>query len=121
MHLGAPPLPDAPTTQIAALAASVQRFHERFGQGNPASLDELMDRISIQDEEVRELEQALRGEGPERTASEAVDVLFVAIGTILRLDPELAVAAIQEVIVKNDAKTWDTHHINAAGKVVRKP
>jgi NTP pyrophosphatase (non-canonical NTP hydrolase) len=109
------------SAQIAALATSVQRFHERFGQGSPASHDEMLDRIPIQDEEVRELEQALRGEGPVRTASEAVDVLFVAIGTILRLDPELASAAIDEVIVKNDAKTRVTHHINAAGKVVRKP
>ena len=115
------PRQNDPTAQIAAVAACVQRFHERFGQGDPASLDDLLDRIPIQDEEVREREQALRDEGPERTASEAVDVLFVAIGTILRLDPDLVVAAIAEVIDKNDAKTWDTHHINAAGKVVRKP
>lgn len=125
LHLGVAPLADLhnneTAAQIAALAESVQRFHERFGQGGAASLDEMLDRIPIQDEEVRELEQALRGEGPMRTASEAVDVLFVAIGTILRLDPELALAAIDEVIVKNDAKTWDTHHINAAGKVVRRP
>ena len=109
-----------PATQIAALAASVQRFHDRFGQGNPASLDEMLDRIPIQDEEVRELEQALHGEGDERAASEAADVLFVAIGTILRLDPELAVTAITEVIDKNDAKTRETHYINDAGKIVRK-
>ena len=108
-------------SQITALAESVQRFHERFGQGDEASLDEMLDRIPIQDEEVRELAQALRGEGPVRTASEAVDVLFVAIGTVLRLDPDLAATAIDEVIVKNDAKTSDTHHINAAGKVVRRP
>ena len=125
MHLGVAPLADLhnneTAAQIAALAESVQHFHERFGQGGEASVDELLDRIPIQDEEVRELAQALRGEGPVRTASEAVDVLFVAIGTILRLDPELALAAIDEVIVKNDAKTRVTHHINAAGKVVRRP
>jgi len=124
LHLGVAPLGDhhncETASQITALAESVQRFHERFGQGDEASLDEMLDRIPIQDEEVRELEQALRGEGPVRTASEAVDVLFVAIGTVLRLDPDLAATAIDEVIVKNDAKTSDTHHINAAGKVVRR-
>ena len=49
-----------------------------------------------------------------------MDVLFVAIGTVLRLEPYLAVAAIKEVIEKNNKKTEDTHHINAAGKIVRR-
>ena len=47
-------------------------------------------------------------------------MLFVAIGTVLRLDPALAAEAIREVIDKNDAKTWDTHHINDAGKIARR-
>ena len=47
-------------------------------------------------------------------------MLFVAIGTVLRLDPALAAEAIREVIEKNDAKTWATHHINEAGKIARR-
>ena len=105
---------------IAELAALVQEFHQRFGLVGPSTDEELLTRIPIQDEEVRELHQAILHETPERVASEATDVLFVAIGTLLRLDPDLAAAALAEVIEKNDAKTWDTHHINAAGKVVRR-
>ena len=79
-----------------------------------------MSRIPIQDEEVRELHHAILNEPPDHVAAEAVDVLYVAIGTLLRLEPGLAEAALLEVIQKNAAKTWATHHINAAGKVVRR-
>ncbi|MBI4197832.1 MAG: hypothetical protein HY533_01820 [Chloroflexi bacterium] len=105
---------------IRDLGASVHRFHERFGLAGPPTQRELLSRIPIQEEEVRELRQAILGEPPERVAAEAVDVLYVAIGTVLRLNPELAAQAIGEVIRKNDAKTWETHHINAVGKVARR-
>ena len=105
---------------IKELAASVQGFHERFALVGPTSQQEMLNRIPIQEEEVRELHQAILQEPPENVANEAVDVLYVAIGTILRLEPELAAQAIREVIRKNDAKTWETHHINEAGKVARR-
>ena len=107
-------------SRIAELARCVQAFHERFGITGAASREDLLARIPIQDEEVRELHDAIGRESDERIASEAVDVLFVAIGTVLRLDPALAAEAISEVIDKNDAKNWDTHHINDAGKIVRR-
>ncbi|MBI4199426.1 MAG: hypothetical protein HY535_03000 [Chloroflexi bacterium] len=69
---------------------------------------------------MHELDHAILHESPDRVAAEAADVLFVAIGTVLRLDPALAAAARAEVIAKNNAKTWDTHHINSAGKVTRR-
>ena len=106
--------------RVTDLARCVQAFHQRFGLTDPSTHEEILSRIPIQDEEVRELNQALLREGPHRVASEATDVLFVAIGTILRLDPVLVKASIDEVIEKNDAKTNDTHHINVAGKVVRR-
>lgn len=109
-----------PEVRISDLADCVQAFHERFGMTGTASREDLLARILIQDEEVRELHEAISGESDERVASEAVDVLFVAIGTVLRLDPALAAEAIREVIEKNDAKTWDTHHINDAGKIARR-
>lgn len=105
---------------IGELAASVQAFHQRFGLVGSSTREELLSRIPIQEEEVRELQNAILEEAPDRVASEAVDVLFVAIGTLLRLEPGLAEAAIREVIQKNDAKTWETYHINALGKVVRR-
>ncbi len=107
-------------TLIGELAASVQAFHERFGLVGLCTYEELLSRIPIQDEEVRELHDAILHETPERIASEATDVLYVAIGTLLRLDPELAVAALAEVIQKNNFKTLETHHLNAAGKVARR-
>ena len=106
--------------RVADLARCVEAFHERFGLAGPSTQEELLSRIPIQEEEVRELQDALLHEGSKRVASEATDVLFVAIGTMLRLDPSLVDAAIHEVIAKNDAKTEDTHHINAAGKIVRR-
>ncbi|MFH1141916.1 MAG: hypothetical protein V1724_09740 [Chloroflexota bacterium] len=105
---------------IGELTASVQGFHERFGLVGPSTGEELLSRIPIQEEEVRELHHAILQESPDRVASEAVDVLYVAIGTLLRLEPGLAEAALLEVIQKNAAKTWDTHRINDAGKVVRR-
>jgi NTP pyrophosphatase (non-canonical NTP hydrolase) len=106
--------------RVADLARCVEAFHERFGLAGPSTQEELLSRIPIQEEEVRELQDALLHEGSERVASEATDVLFVAIGTMLRLDPSLVDAAIHEVMAKNDAKTEATHHINAAGKIVRR-
>ena len=105
---------------IGELTASVQAFHDRFGLVGPSTEEELLSRIPIQEEEVRELHQAILNEPPDHVAAEAVDVLYVAIGTLLRLDPGLAGAALLEVIQKNAAKTWATHHINDAGKVVQR-
>ena len=107
-------------TLIREIVLSVREFHQRFGQVGPTTKNELLSRIPIQYEEVQELHDAILHEGPERVANEATDVLFVAIGTLLRLDPDLAANALAEVIDKNDAKTWHTHHINAVGKVVRR-
>lgn len=103
------------------LTASVQEFHERFGLMGPPTQEELLSRIPIQEEEVSELHQAILHETPERIASEATDVLYVAIGTLVSLDQDLVAHALAEVIKKNKAKTWQTHHINEAGKVVRRP
>lgn len=105
---------------IAELTTSVQDFHDRFGLVGEATQQELISRIPIQDEEVIELHHAILNESPDRVANEAVDVLYVAIGTLLRLDPEFVASALAEVIEKNNTKTHDTHHVNQAGKVVRK-
>ena len=45
--------------RIAELADCVQAFHERFGITGAASRDDLLARIPIQDEEVRELHEAI--------------------------------------------------------------
>ena len=105
---------------VTELATSVETFHDRFGLVGPSSQEELLSRIPIQDEEVRELEHALLHETPESVAREAADVLYVAIGTLQRLDPSLMADAMTAIIEKNNSKTLETHHINAEGKVVRR-
>ena len=105
---------------IGQLTASVDAFHERFGLVGPSTQDELLSRIPIQDEEVKELHHAILHEPPENVAAEATDVLYVAIGTLLRLDSDLVNDAIKEVIQKNNGKTWETHHVNEAGKVAKR-
>ena len=106
---------------IVELAGSSQALHQRFGIAGPPTQEELLSRIPIQEEEVCELHHAILHETPERIASEATDVLFVAIGTLLRLDSELAINALAEVAKKNNSKTAETYHVNPAGKVVRRP
>jgi hypothetical protein len=105
---------------LGNLSASVQAFHDRFELKGSATREELLSRIPIQEEEVRELHAAILLESPERVASEALDILYVAIGTVLRLDPGIVAVALDEIIRKNNSKTLFTHHINAAGKVVRR-
>ena len=106
---------------ISKLSESVQAFHNRFGVTGEITQKELLSRIPIQEEEVRELNYSVLNESEERIANEAVDVLYVAIGTVLRLDPGTASSALREVIYKNNAKTLITHHVNEVGKVSRRP
>jgi|GEM_PF-1799787 hypothetical protein len=103
---------------ITALAGSVDSFHKRFEIVGSVTRAELLTRIPIQSEEVEELNKAILGESDSHVAQEAVDVLYVAIGTVLRLDPVVIEEAIRQVIAKNDAKTTLTHYRNQAGKVV---
>ena len=63
---------------------------------------------------------SILNENEERIANEAVDVLYVAIGTVLRLDSRISKVALKEVIDKNNNKTLITHYINEAGKVSRR-
>ena len=106
---------------ITGLAESVDSFHQRFEIIGPVTRAELLSRIPIQSEEVDELNKAILEESETNIAQEAVDVLYVALGTVLRLDPSITEDAIMQVIAKNNAKTTLTHHRNQAGKVVKKP
>ena len=105
---------------ISQLSESVQSFHDRFGITGKTTQEELLSRIPIQSEEVSELNYSILNESEERIANEAVDVLYVAIGTVLRLDPIISKLALKEVIDKNNSKTLITHYVNEAGKVSRR-
>tara|TARA_B100000809_G_C14645120_1_gene353814 strand:- start:79 stop:438 length:360 start_codon:yes stop_codon:yes gene_type:complete len=106
---------------ITDLADSVDSFHQRFEIVGLVTRAELLTRIPIQSEEVEELNKAILVESDTHVAQEAVDVLYVAIGTVLRLNPLITEDAIRQVIAKNNAKTTKTHFRNQAGKVVRQP
>ena len=105
---------------ISQLSESVQSFHDRFGITGKTTREELLSRIPIQTEEISELNYSILNESEERIANEAVDVLYVAIGTVLRLDSRISKLALKEVIDKNNGKTLVTHYINEAGKVSRR-
>jgi len=106
--------------KVSELLQSVYNFHDRFDRLGEYSREKLLDRIPIQTEEVDELKVALESEPMNNVANEAVDVLYVALGTIICLDKDLAIRALTEVIVKNNNKTEKTHHLNTEGKVVKR-
>ena len=133
--LGAPPQkgPIARDEFVAALsemAASVYDLHQRFDVpriGRPPAEKEpsadglaaLRSRLAFLIEETGEHAKELnRGELGD-ASKEIADVAFVAMGTLLVLD-EMGVDACRAVAGKNDAKTVETHAVDAtSGKLVR--
>lgn len=109
---------------VRALAVSVDAFHERFDipQIDPAcvagTLDALRQRLSLLNEEAGEYARALNRGEIEDAVKEAVDVAYIALGTIHRLGAG-GVRACYEVVEKNDAKSPSTHSKRSTtGKVL---
>ena len=109
-------------SQSLALAKSIEGFHRRFGI-TPPHEDDLMpclrDRVGLLVEELGEHVAALNRGDRDKAIVELVDVVYVALGSLymLNLDGEDAVDA---VVNKNDAKTFDTHQFHPeSGKLVR--
>ena len=79
---------------IETLAGSVDAFHQRFDipqidlTSIDATLDALRQRLSLLDEEVGEHARALNRGEIEDAVKEAVDVAYIALGTIHRLGSE---------------------------------
>ncbi len=116
---------------LSEMAASVYDFHERFAVprvGRPSAeegpsaygLAALRSRLAFLIEETGEHARELnRGELGD-ASKEIADVAFVAMGTLLVLD-EMGVDACRAVAGKNDAKTLETHAVDAtSGKLVRR-
>ena len=99
---------------VAAVAESVYSFHERFEIGcvdtsDPeAALDALRWRLALLDEEVGEHARELNRGNIEKAVDEAVDIAYIALGTVLRLGRD-GLAACIAVSRKNDAKSASTH------------
>ena len=107
-----------------ALAGSIYDFHLRFGQSGMLDVPDesdlipvLKDRIPILVEEVGEHCRAVNKDHIADAASEAVDIAYVALGTILTLG-DLSVFYSDRIIRKNNGKTLATHFVSGNGKVV---
>lgn len=109
---------------VAAVAESVYSFHDRFGIGGidtsdrDGALDALRQRLALLDEEVGEHARELNRGNVEAAVDEAVDIAYIALGTVLRLGRDGHAACIA-VSRKNDAKSAATHGKRGeTGKVV---
>lgn len=79
-------------------------------------------------EEVQEFQDALFSSGNLGTfdmgspTHEGADVIVTVLNTLSSMGYtyEQIEQAINDVIAKNDAKTWQTHYINDAGKIQRR-
>jgi len=117
---------DSKTTKlqraVARMTQSVEDLHARFGILNLTddwltNLSTLRARMSMLVEEMGEHAQALNKVELTKSALEAADVLYVAIGTLMVYD-EMGIWAVSETYKKNDAKTPKTHQMTE-GKAIK--
>ena len=109
---------------VSRLGDSVYSFHERFGlptvahEGEDVILEALRRRLALLSEEVGEHARELNKGNVRDAVSEAVDIAYVALGTVLVLGIE-GRAACYSISDKNDAKNLATHgNRDSTGKVV---
>ena len=109
---------------VTAIAESVYSFHQRFdiaaidtAEGD-AAIESLRQRLALLAEETGEHARALNSADVAGAVDEAVDVAYVALGTVLCLG-EAGRSASLAVARKNDAKTPSTHRRRSStGKVL---
>ena len=111
---------------ISNLAESVYSFHERFQIPSVEIIDSdttfelFRERLLFLSEETGEHASALNRGDLEGAVQEAVDIAYIAIGTVLRLG-FTGRSACFDVTKKNDAKTVERYgKLEGTGKVVRK-
>ena len=109
---------------VSRLGDSVYSFHERFGvptvgdEDADGVMEALRRRLALLSEEVGEHARELNRGNVEDAVSEAVDIAYVALGTVLALG-NAGRDACHAVSDKNDAKTLATHGSrDSTGKVV---
>ena len=109
---------------MGRIAESVDAFHVRFDipqvdtADTAATLESLRQRLALLAEETGEHARALNRADIDDAAKEAVDVLYIAMGTIHKLGTP-GVDACYQVADKNDAKVPSTHSTRSAtGKVL---
>lgn len=109
---------------IQAISESVYSFHDRFGIASvdASDRDEVLEamkqRLVLLSEETGEHARAINRAEIEDVILEAVDIAYIALGTILRLGPT-GVQACHEVARKNNAKALANTRLSDTGKVVK--
>ena len=109
---------------VRAISESVYSFHERFGIGSVDTsiqdevLEAMKQRLVLLSEETGEHARAINRAEIDNAIMEAVDIAYIALGTILRLGPA-GVQACHDVARKNDAKTLANTKLSRTGKVVK--
>ena len=109
---------------IQAISESVYSFHDRFGidavdtSSRDEVLEAMMQRLVLLSEETGEHARAINRAEIDNAIQEAVDIAYIALGTILRLGPA-GVQACHEVARKNNAKTLSNTRLSDTGKVVK--
>jgi NTP pyrophosphatase (non-canonical NTP hydrolase) len=109
---------------VSRLGDSVYSFHDRFGiptvdsSDRDDTLETLRRRLALLSEEVGEHARELNRANVEDATSEAIDIAYVALGTVLTLG-QAGRDACYAISDKNDAKTLSTHgNRGSTGKVV---
>ena len=109
---------------VQAIADSVYSFHDRFGidlidtADQNGTLEALRQRLSLLAEEAGEHARELNRGNVELAIDEAVDIAYIALGTVLRLGGEGRDSCLS-VARKNDSKSPSTHAKRlSTGKVV---
>lgn len=109
---------------ISRIAESVDAFHDRFRiskidtDDTEVTLELLRQRLALLAEETGEHARALNRADIADATKEAVDILYIAVGTIHRLGTS-GVKACHEVATKNDSKVPSSHSAHSVtGKVL---
>ncbi len=109
---------------VSRLGDSVYSFHDRFGiptvdsSDRDDTLETLRRRLALLSEEVGEHARELNRANVEDATSEAIDIAYVALGTVLTLG-QAGRDACYAISDKNDAKTLSTHgNRGSTGKVI---
>lgn len=109
---------------IEAISQSVYDFHDRFDipaidlEDTEEALEALRQRLALLIEESGEHAWAVNRGHLDDSIKEAIDITYIALGTVLRL-ADAGRSACLEVAAKNNAKTAETHgKWSPTGKVV---
>lgn len=109
---------------VTRLGQSVYSFHDRFDiptvdiSKEDDTLEILRRRLALLAEEVGEHSRELNRANLEAATSEAIDIAYIALGTILTLGYS-GQEACHIVASKNDAKTLSTHgRRRSTGKII---